>query len=100
MTGLLIALSLEYGAEEYLWYSSFQTKEELLTWWRELKTTDIYANKLEDILDVSELIKVDNNGRWDIFYKCIYSVMLENDPCSYLIIAGQRYDFNKSEMSC
>lgn len=95
MANLLIALSLEYGAEEYLWYSSFQTENELLTWWKELKTTDIYTHKLEEILDVSELVSVNNQNRLDTFYSCIYSVMLENDPCSYIIINGKRYDFNE-----
>lgn len=98
MNGLLIALSLEYGAEEYLWYSSFQTKEELLSWWRELKTTDIYENKLEDILNVSELVLVNSEELQEVFYSIpkLPKIMLENDPCSYLIIDGQRYAFSYS----
>lgn len=95
MSNLTIALSLEYGAQEYIWSTNFENTDQLLSWWNNLYTTDIYTNQLGDIINTSELTQVDSEEKWVIFYACRYHIMLENDFCSYLIIDGKRYNFRK-----
>ena len=44
---LIIPVQVDYGAQEFLWYSSFNNIEDIILWWEDQEDIDIYKYKTE-----------------------------------------------------
>ena len=102
---LIIPVQVDYGAQEFLWYSSFNNIEGVILWWENKEYIDIYKyiNELEAakaILSNGKIISIKTEEESNLFYKlCADSVspMIDNDYSSYLSYRGKRY-FHKGKL--
>lgn len=84
----------DYGAHEYLWFSPFDNIQQLLSWWKNLPSVDIYQYTIQQILPDGDLIYLNTNQLrtyyqiYDIEYP---TMMLDNDYSSYLFYKNKQY---------
>ena len=98
----IIPVSLDYGAEEYLWHTNFKSKEDILDWWlNDTNLVDFEKLVQED----SKFHKVKELNDGDLFYTQIskYGVSITlidaMDNLSYLML-GNRKVFKNGSIKC
>nr|WP_309595546.1 hypothetical protein [Moraxella osloensis] len=93
--GIKIAISIDYGAEEYIWNSRFVSVEEVIDWFKSIDQIDIEAKNIFNKNGSDQLILVDNDYIQNIFYSLDSDqyphIMLENDYTSYLYYKNKKY---------
>ena len=82
MSKLYIPISLDYGAEEYIWESNFTSIDEIIKWW--LSITDLYdfENKIKNS---KYFIPVCNEFLQNQFYDLVF-----NNSISINLIDGNK----------
>ncbi|WP_223851876.1 hypothetical protein [Acinetobacter seifertii] len=50
MSKLIVPVQVDYGAEEFFWYSPFDTVDQVISWWENQEHIDIYQKNIQDII--------------------------------------------------
>ena len=104
---LIIPVWVDSGAIEVLWYSDFNDLEDLISWWKNQKSIDIYKYKTD--LDAAKALlsngikfKITTDKESDFFYKIQDEkrliLMIDTDYTSYLSFGGKKY-FHKGKLN-
>jgi len=95
MNNLIVEILIDYGAEEYIWYSSFTDAKELVKWWENVPSIDILDYDPYKLINGGELKHILANVEFDFGSR--YStddgprIMMDNDYSSYLYYSGKQY---------
>ena len=105
---LIIPVWVDEGAIEVLWFSPFNTIEDIILWWEDQKNIDIYKYKTdfeaaEAILSNGTIVKVTTDEEYEFFYKIHVDekpviLMIDTDYTSYLSFGGKKY-FHKGKLN-
>ena len=58
---IIVKVSIDYGAEEYIWISSFIEIQDLLNWYQSIENIDLLGEKLLEWMKINkELFLIKN----------------------------------------
>ena len=95
MNKLIIEILVDYGAEEYIWYSSFTNIRELIEWWENIESIDVFDYDPRKLINAGTVELIPANSEID--FGSYYSIengpriMIDNDYSSYLYYSGKKY---------
>lgn len=105
---LIIPVWVDEGAIEVLWYSDFNDLEDLISWWENKESIDIYKYKTDldaakAILSNGIIIQARTHKEQNFFYKIRVDekpliLMIDTDYTSYLSFDGKKY-FHKEKLN-
>ncbi|MBZ6535080.1 hypothetical protein [Acinetobacter seifertii] len=99
MSKLIVPVQVDYGAEEFFWYSPFDTVDQVISWWENQEHIDIYQKNIQDIIVGGSIKVIKTEEESTEFYtlcKKTVSIMIDNDYSSYLTYCGKKY-FHKGK---
>ncbi|WP_131667647.1 hypothetical protein [Psychrobacter pygoscelis] len=92
---IIVKILLDYGAEEYIWHTPFQSIVDLVQWWRSIESIDISNDNIREIINIGQLKKIILNKDVDdipeVSIEKSPRIMLDNDYSSYLFYDGKQY---------
>lgn len=95
MNNLIIIIQVDYGAEEYIWYSSFANTTDLIEWWENVPSIDILDYDPYKLINEGELKIITNEVESNFGQRYSIdngtSIMMDNDYSSYLYYGGKQY---------
>lgn len=95
ISNLIIPIQVDYGAEEYIWYSSFTDIKDLIEWWENVPSIDILDYDPYKLINGGELKYIPTNVEFDFGPRYSIgngpSIMMDNDYSSYLYYGGKQY---------
>ncbi len=104
---LIIPVAVDEGALEILWYSLFENIEDIIQWWKEQESIDIYKYKTdveaaEAILSNGKIVTVNTEEQYDLYYAIsakpeTVTLMIDTDYTSCLSYKGKKY-FHKGKL--
>lgn len=95
ISNVIIEILVDYGAEEYIWYSSFTNITDLIEWWENVPSIDILNYDPQQLINDGTVRFIPANSEID--FGVHYSpekgprIMMDNDYSSYLYYAGKQY---------
>lgn len=90
---ILVKIAVDYGAEEYIWISNFNTIDDLLDWYKSIEYIDYCGENILNEIK-KELISINNNEELQDFYyenNHYPTIMLENNYSSFLLYLNHKY---------
>ena len=95
MDNLIVKILIDYGAEEYIWYSSFTNVTDLIEWWEDVPSIDTLNYDPHKLINAGTVRFIPANSEVD--FGVHYSsengprIMMDNDYSSYLYYGGKQY---------